>query len=68
MAQINAKAKQSLDKLGQIRKDVLIGKAYPLGTGGSMFSGMGKSFIAKGVVTGKAIAFKHNGYWRVVQG
>jgi hypothetical protein len=29
---------------------------------------MGKSFVAKGVVTGKAIAFKHNGKWQVVQG
>ena len=68
MAQINAKAKQALEKLGRIRKDVLIGKAYSLGQSGSMFSGMGKSFVAKGVATGKAIAFKHNGQWRVIQG
>lgn len=68
MAQINTAAKQVLSRLGQIKKEVLIGKAYPLGQSGSMFSGMGKSFIAKGVVTGKAIAFKHNGTWRVVQG
>ena len=68
MAQVNAKAKQALDKLGQIRKDVLIGKAYPLGQSGSMFSGMGKSFRANGIVAGKAIAFKHNGQWRVIQG
>jgi hypothetical protein len=47
---------------------VLIGKAYPLGNSGSVFSGMGKSFVAKGVVTGNAIAFKHNGKWQVIQG
>lgn len=68
MAQVNTAAKQVLNRLGQIKKEVLIGKAYPLGIGGSMFSGMGKSFVAKGVVTGQAIAFKHNGIWRVIQG
>lgn len=61
-------AKNALNQLNRIEKEVLVGKAYPLGTGGSVFSGMGQSFIAKGVVVGKAIAFKHKGTWRVVQG
>lgn len=61
-------SKKIMENLKQLNNSVLIGKAYPLGSGGSMFTGMGKSFICKGVVTGKAIAFKHKGTWRVIQG
>lgn len=68
MATVNQIASQTLSRLNGLNKSVLIGKAYPLGNSGSVFSGMGKSFVAKGVVTGKAIAFKHKGTWRVVQG
>lgn len=68
MATVNQSASQILNRLGSLNKSVLIGKAYPLGNSGSVFSGMGKSFVAKGVVTGKAIAFRHKGTWRVVQG
>lgn len=68
MATINQSVSQILTRLGSLNKSVLIGKAYPLGNGRSVFSGMGKGFVAKGVVAGKAIAFKHKGIWRVVQG
>lgn len=68
MATINTRASQALSQLSQLKKQALIGKAFPLGNGNSVFSGMGKTFTAKGLVTGKAIAFKHKGIWRVVQG
>lgn len=68
MATLNQVVKQSLSRLGQLNQQVLVGKAYPLGNGGSVFTGMGKSFVAKGLVTGSAIAFKHKGEWRVIQG
>ena len=68
MATVNQIASQTLSRLNALNKSVLIGKAYPLGNSGSVFSGMGKSFVAKGVVTGNAIAFKHNGQWQVIQG
>lgn len=64
----SAKAKQINDLLNNLNQSVLIGKSYPVGTGKSVFSSNGKSFLAQGVATGKAIAFKHKGTWRVLQG
>lgn len=68
MAQVNRKASDILGKLEKLRQKTLIGKAYPIGEGFSIFTGSGKSFKARGVVTGKAIAFYKDGYWRVIQG
>lgn len=68
METVSTSANKILDQLKQLNQSVLIGKAYPIGSDRSVFSGMGKSFVAKGVVTGNAIAFKHKGIWRVIQG
>lgn len=69
MATVGNEAIKIVEKINRINKTVLVGKAYPIGSGKSIFiSADNKRFVAQGIVTGRAIAIKHRNTWRVIQG